>query len=117
MVSKSAERDQVGPFELRLLAAINTLRSEAWGSKLQSVMSEGRGRDVAVGQLYLALARLESRGFISFTNTIPEPRKGGRSKKVFRLEAPGLRALESTAALMSGVLRYEENYDGREIST
>jgi DNA-binding PadR family transcriptional regulator len=107
--ASATEVDRVGPFELRLLASINVLRSEAWGSNLQRHLSKSLGRDVAIGQLYLALARLEQKGFISSTQRDPEPRKGGRSKKVFRLEASGVRALENTAAMLraSGALRAE----------
>lgn len=77
-------------------------------------MSELLGRDVAIGQLYLALSRLEQKGFISSSKTDPEPRKGGRSKKVFRLEAPGLSALESTATLLGALRVSEERPNGQE---
>lgn len=92
--------EAVGSFELAVLATINKLRAEAWGSKIQASLSGQLDRDVAIGQLYLALARLERRGFISFKMKDPEPRKGGRSKKVFQLEAPGVRALERMAAVL-----------------
>lgn len=91
----------VGHFELKLLAAIRSLSQQAWGSKLQNMLSEILGRDVAIGQLYLALSRLEQKGFISASKTVPEPRQGGRSKKVFRLEAPGVKVLEEMAALLN----------------
>jgi DNA-binding PadR family transcriptional regulator len=101
------EVDRVGPFELRLLATINILRQEAWGSNLQRHLSNALGRDVAVGQLYLALGKLEHKGFISSKQRDPEPRRGGRSKKVFRLDASGVGALERTAAIVnaSGALQ------------
>jgi PadR family transcriptional regulator PadR len=108
------DHEVVGPFELRLLASINSLRDQAWGSKLQVELSRILGRDVAVGQLYLALSKLEQRGFISSEQLNPEPVRGGRSKKVFRLEAPGARALERTAAVVNapGALRPMERYHG-----
>ena len=103
-----------GLFELRLLASINYLREKAWGSNLQRHLSQVLGRDVAIGQLYQALARLERRGLIAFEIKDPEPIRGGRSKKGFRLEAPGARALERTVADVSalGALRPKEKYHG-----
>lgn len=91
---------EVGSFELTLLSAINALRSEAWGSNLQKHTSRVLGRDVAIGQLYLGLARLEQKGLISSEQKDPEPIRGGRSKKVFKLEAPGVKALERMAAIV-----------------
>lgn len=108
-----AERD-LGSFEVRLLAAINHLRDEAWGSNLQRNLSQVLGRDVAIGQLYLALSRLEERGLIASEIVDPKPVRGGRSKKVFRLETPGVRALESLAAALStlGALPSKEQDHG-----
>lgn len=105
---------ELGPFELRLLASIKRLAGMAWGSKLQAELSRNLGRDVAVGQLYLALSKLERKGLISSEMKDPEPVRGGRSKKVFRLEAPGARALERTAAVVNapGVLRPKEIIHG-----
>lgn len=112
--ASSADELRVGSFELRLLAAINSLGNEAWGSKLQDTLSQALKRDVAIGQLYLALSKLESRGFIKSSVKDPEPVRGGRSKKVFRLETPGAKALERSAAELNalGALRPKEKYHG-----
>ncbi|MBA1139359.1 PadR family transcriptional regulator [Mesorhizobium neociceri] len=113
-ISANSLSVELGPFELRLLASINRLRDVAWGSKLQAELSRSLGRDVAVGQLYLALSKLERKGFISSEIVDPEPVRGGRSKKVFRLETPGARALERTVAFLdaSGVLLPTEIHHG-----
>jgi hypothetical protein len=91
----------IGPFSLRLLASIQRLGDRAWGANLQRDLSEMLGRDVAIGQLYTALSKLTDQGLISFWQTDPEPVQGGRSKKVFRLEALGAQALESAATELS----------------
>ena len=104
---------EVGSFELTLLSAINFLRAEASGSNLMKHISRILGRDVAIGQLYLALSRLEQKGLISSEQKNPEPVRGGRSKKVFKLEAPGVKALERMAAIVTtrGALP-QERYHG-----
>lgn len=111
---EDASRRDVGSFELRLLASIHNLQDRAWGANLQAHLSGVLGRDVAIGQLYLALSKLEQRGLISFEKKGPEPIRGGRSKKVFRLETPGAKALVRTAAVVNapGVLRHLENSHG-----
>lgn len=101
---------ELGSFELKLLATIHRLRDRAWGSNLQERLSDLLGRDVAIGQLYLSLSKLERKGYIASSVMNPEPVRGGRSKKVFRLEAPGARALvDLAAALPPGVLLHWEN--------
>lgn len=77
-------------------------------------MSRLLERDVAIGQLYAALSRLEEKGMISFKSSVPEARRGGRAKKVFHLEAPGVRALESIATALDrhGALPFKESSYG-----
>lgn len=105
---------KIGSFEQRVLAAIKSLGEEAWGSKLQATLSEALKRDIAIGQLYLSLSKLEAKGLISSSTKNPEPVRGGRSKKVFRLETPGAKALERSAAELEalGALRPMEKYHG-----
>ena len=89
---------QIGPFEWKVLATIDRLGDEAWGSKLRVSLNKSLKRDVAIGQLYLTLSRLTRDEFISFEIMDPEPQRGGRSKKRFRLEATGRQALVRTVA-------------------
>lgn len=91
----------VGPFSLRVLASIQKLGDRAWGANLQRYLSEMLERDVAIGQLYLALSKLAEQGLISFRHTEPEPVQGGRSKKVFQLEALGAQVLGNAAVELS----------------
>lgn len=91
----------VGPFSLRVLASIQRLGDRAWGANLQRDLSEMLGRDVAIGQLYLALSKLVDQDLVSFRHTNPEPVQGGRSKKVFRLEVLGAQVLGNAAAELS----------------
>jgi len=112
--ASAANELRIGSFEQRVLAAIKSLGAEAWGSKLQASLSQALKRDVAIGQLYLALGKLEARGFVSSSIKDPEPVRGGRSKKVFRLETPGAKALDRSAAELQalGALPSQEKYHG-----
>ena len=93
---------RLGSFELQLLLSIVALKDNAWGSKLQAKLSDDLGRDIAIGQLYLALSKLERKGLIESRNTLPEKVRGGRSKKVFSPSGAGTRALEDFAAALRG---------------
>lgn len=106
---------QLGSFELQLLISIAALKDTAWGSKLQETLSEELGRDVAIGQLYLALSKLERKGFIRSRDTVPEKVRGGRSKKVFSPSGAGTRALEELTAVLRGPSSrlFEESTNGQ----
>lgn len=93
---------QLGSFELQLLLSIIALKDNAWGSKLQKYLSDELGRDVAIGQLYLALSKLQRKGFIESRDTVPEKVRGGRSKKVFSPSGAGTRALEELTVALRG---------------
>lgn len=93
---------QLGSFELKLLLTIFALEENAWGSKLQEQLSKELGRDVSIGQLYLALSKLTKKGFIESRDTVPEKVRGGRSKKVYSPSGAGTRALEEFTAALRG---------------
>jgi DNA-binding PadR family transcriptional regulator len=55
-------------------------------------------RIVSPGAVYVTLDGLEDEGPISSRLSDPTPKRGGRSKRYYRLEALGERALEESAA-------------------
>jgi PadR family transcriptional regulator PadR len=52
---------------------------------------------VSLGAVYVTLDRLEDKGLISSRLSDPTPERGGRSKRLYRLEALGERALQESA--------------------
>ena len=48
------------------------------------------------GAIYTTLQRLESKGYVSSTVGEPTAERGGRAKRMFRLEADGRRALRAS---------------------
>jgi len=62
---------------------------------------------VSFGAVYTTLDRLERKGYVLSRMGDPTPERGGRAKKYFRLEAPGIRALNEsreTVARMGGLI-------------
>jgi PadR family transcriptional regulator len=87
--------DQLAAFEqLVLLALLSLDGDEAYGMNIRQVLQDEAGRDVSVPTVYSALDRLESKGFVTSTLGDPTPERGGRAKKLFRVEPEGVRALQ-----------------------
>lgn len=86
--------DQLAAFEqLVLLALLSLEGDEAYGMNIRRVLLEEAGRDVSVPTVYSALDRLETKGFVTSSLGDPTPERGGRAKKLFRVEPEGVRAL------------------------
>ena len=91
-----APRDSLGEFEQLLLLAIVRLGDEAYGVTIRQEIAERTGRDVAIGQLYTSLDRLERKGFVRSGMSEPMPERGGRSRRHFRLKPAGAAALRQS---------------------
>ncbi len=88
-------RNTLGEFEQAVLLAILRLGPNAYGVPIRHDLCERLGRAVSVGAIYTALERLERKGFVfSWTGGATEER-GGRAKRFYGIEAPGLRALDA----------------------
>jgi PadR family transcriptional regulator PadR len=91
--------DTVGQFEQIVLTAILSLRDGAYGVTIQEKACElAAPKKVSLGAVYVTLDRLEDKGLISSRLSDPTPERGGRAKRLYRLEALGERALEESAA-------------------
>jgi DNA-binding PadR family transcriptional regulator len=91
--------DAIGPFEQIVLTAILSLRDEAYGVTIHEKAGQlAAPRRISLGAVYVTLDRLEDKGLISSRLSDPTPERGGRSKRFYRLEALGERALEESAA-------------------
>jgi DNA-binding PadR family transcriptional regulator len=89
--------DQLAAFEqLVLLAVLSLEGDDAYGMNIRQVLQDEAGRDVSVPTVYSALDRLESKGFVSARLGDPTRQRGGRAKKLFRVEPAGVMALQET---------------------
>jgi PadR family transcriptional regulator, regulatory protein PadR len=91
--------ESVGQFEQIILTAILSLRDEAYGVTIHKKAAQlAAPKKISPGAVYVTLDRLEDKGLISSWLSDPTPERGGRSKRFYRLEALGERALEESAA-------------------
>ena len=93
-----AKPDTLGQFEQLVMTAILTLRDEAYGVTIHAKVEElARPKGVSLGAVYVTLDRLEDKGLVASWLSDPTPARGGRSKRYYRLEALGERALQESA--------------------
>ena len=87
----------LGQFEQFVLTAILALGEDAYGvtihAKVQTLVTP---KTVVLGAVYATLDRLEDKGLISSWLSDPTPARGGRSKRYYRLQAMGERALHDS---------------------
>jgi DNA-binding PadR family transcriptional regulator len=94
-----AKPDSLGQFEQLVLTAILNLRDQAYGVTIHAKVEQlAKPKAVSLGAVYVTLDRLEDKGLISSWLSDPTPERGGRSKRCYRLEALGERALQESAA-------------------
>jgi PadR family transcriptional regulator PadR len=96
MASQMDGNDRLGRFEEIVILALARLRENAYGVPIRREIAERTGRDVSFGAVYTTLERLERKGYVSSRTGEPTRERGGRAKRYFRIEAPGIRALNET---------------------
>jgi DNA-binding PadR family transcriptional regulator len=87
----------IGQFEQIVLTAIVKCGASAYGVTVHEAVEKlSAPRSVALGAVYSTLDRLEDKGLISSWLSDPTPERGGRSKRHYRLEQDGERALRES---------------------
>jgi DNA-binding PadR family transcriptional regulator len=95
-------RESLGEFEQLVLLAIVRLGSEVYGVPIVAEIEQRTGRSVSRAAVYVALRRLESKGLVTSRMADPTPERGGRAKRLFRIEPAGLESLrDARQALLS----------------
>lgn len=85
----------LGDLEQQVLFALVRLDGEAHGAAIALEMAERSGRRVAPGALYTVLDRLSDKGYVDSWIGDSTPERGGRRRKVYRIQPQGARALRA----------------------
>ena len=94
-------KESCGQFEQIVLTAILALGENAYGITIHKKVQElSSPKPVTLGAVYVTLDRMEAKGFVSSALSDPTPERGGRSKRCYRLEKPGERALRESAVVV-----------------
>jgi PadR family transcriptional regulator PadR len=88
----------LGQFEQIVLTAILSLGDDAYGVTIHSrVEGLSHPKKVTRGAVYATLDRMEDKGLISSRLSDPIKERGGRSRRYYRLEKSGEKALRESA--------------------
>ncbi len=106
----------IGQFEQLVLTAILALPDNAYGVTIhQSVSALATPKRVSLGAVYATLDRLEDKGFVTSWLSDPTPERGGRSKRHYRLQAAGERALRESVLMSKRVCDRIEDAWGAKV--
>ena len=94
-------RNFLGEFEQIVLLAMARVGEQAYAVSIHDEILRTTGRSVSIPAVYVTLARLEKKGYVSSWMGDPSPTRGGRAKRHFRLEAAGREALERSREVIS----------------
>jgi DNA-binding PadR family transcriptional regulator len=92
-------------FELYVMLAITHLGDDAYGAAIRRAIEERTERPVSIGALYATLARLEEKGLLNFTVSEPQPVRGGRAKKNYKLTRKGQTVLNHSTEMLSRMMQ------------
>lgn len=88
------KKSYLGEFEQIVLLALVRLRNNAYGMTIRQEIEARAHRVVSIGAVYTTLERLEEKGLVSSRKGEATAQRGGRAKRYFKIEAPGIRALD-----------------------
>jgi DNA-binding PadR family transcriptional regulator len=92
-----SQQGALGQFEQVVLTTIVDLADMAYGVTIHRAVGElSRPRSVSLGAVYATLDRLEDKGLVASWLSDPTPERGGRSRRHYRLEPAGMRALHES---------------------
>ena len=95
-----SKQGAIGQFEQLVLTAIVDLADKAYGVTIHRSAGElSKPRSVSLGAVYATLDRLEDKGLIVSWLSDPTPERGGRSRRHYRLEPAGTRALHESVLM------------------
>jgi PadR family transcriptional regulator, regulatory protein PadR len=86
----------LGEFELMvLLAAIRLGQDEAYAVSIGDDIERHTGRAVQPASVYVTLQRLEEKGMVTSRMGDPLPERGGRARRLVRVEPEGIAAVRA----------------------
>ena len=86
--------DRLGEFEELTLLAVCAIKGETYGVPVQRFIETAAGRDVAMGAVYAALARLEDKGYVRSILGPATQVRGGKRKRLFEATPAGTKTLK-----------------------
>jgi PadR family transcriptional regulator len=101
-----------------IMLAIWRLKDNAYGVTIADIMTRTSGNKWVLGAVYVPLERLEKKGYICSRIGNSTNKRGGRSKRLYKLTGAGLKAVLQTRAMEQSlwkeisISKLEKGYDG-----
>jgi DNA-binding PadR family transcriptional regulator len=95
---------EIGPFEFEILATLLAQPGDAYGLTIRDRIEERSGREPSIGAIYTALERLERKGMVSSWWSEPTEERGGRRKRLYKIEGAGELAARRFKARFSTIV-------------
>jgi PadR family transcriptional regulator PadR len=95
-VKQMPRGELLGSLEHIVLLALVRLSSNAYGMTVRREIEERTGRNISIGAVYTTLERLEAKGYVSSSLGEPTAERGGRAKRLFKIEAEGEQVLQAS---------------------
>jgi PadR family transcriptional regulator, regulatory protein PadR len=86
----------MGDFERAVLLAVLHLRGQGYAVSIADEIERRARKSISLGAIYATLDRLHRKGFISSRMGEATAERGGKRKRLYRIEAAGDRALRET---------------------
>jgi len=90
----------LGEFEQLVLLAILQLKGAAYGVPIVDEIERRTGRSVARAAVYVTLRRLEEKGLVASWMGEPTAERGGKARRLVRVEPAGLAALQESRRVL-----------------
>ena len=90
------DMDELGKFELPVLAAAMRLKGNAYGVSIVDEVNKREKREIAYGTVHVTLSRLVEKGYLTAAMGEPTPERGGRRKRFYEVTGKGQEALQHT---------------------
>lgn len=95
--------EALGELELQILLAVIRLGNRVRTAHIVLALEEHGGREVAPAAVYIALRRLEKRGFIRSRLQQARPGEGGRGQRTFEVTPAALHKLRELRRTLEGL--------------
>ena len=95
----------LGELEQLVLLAVLRADGDAYGIPIRDDLLVRTGRDVSLGSVYNALARLEEKGLVTSAVGEPTPERGGRRKRLYAATTAGRMAAHDTVSALRAMAR------------
>jgi DNA-binding PadR family transcriptional regulator len=82
-----------------VLIAVLRLEDKAYGISVYNYIVELTGNEVTVSSVYFPLERLVRKGYLKTSMGEPTSKRGGMSKRYYRLTRAGIKALQENRSL------------------